>query len=185
MGRTIKSVAVAAATCFTIGIIVWIFSQDLNAKASSTSPGPSALPASSTAAAKYVNPPRVVERWQYGRIKSLTRRGGRFEMRFDPAFWLSGVTARRAALEDHPNDPGGDYYVLDEGHRLVTYLVPAKARVTIVTRLPASEASTVSELAQLIKGKNPKKRRWLNMQFGFWIRISGDTVRSLHQQYRP
>lgn len=142
-------------------------------------------PASSSALAKYVNPPGTAGRVHYGHIKSLTRKGRRFELRFDLAFWLSGETARRAALEDHPNDPGGDYYVLEESHRLVTYLVPPTARVTIVTRLPYSEESTVSELAQLVKGKNPKQRRWLNMHFGFWIRIKGDAVSSLHQQYVP
>ena len=36
----------------------------------------------------------------YGHIESLTRRGDHFELRFDPAWFLSGVTASRAKLED-------------------------------------------------------------------------------------
>ena len=36
----------------------------------------------------------------YGHVKSLTRKGNHFELRFDPAWWLTGLTARRAALQD-------------------------------------------------------------------------------------
>ena len=36
----------------------------------------------------------------YGHIKSLTRKGRRFELRFDPALWLTGATASRAKIED-------------------------------------------------------------------------------------
>jgi hypothetical protein len=182
-----KWVLIGSVITLAVSTLIWFSSQDLKPKGASASLGLAVGPSSSSMGAKYVNPEllRPGYRYQYGLINSLTRKGRMFEMRFDPAFWLSGVTARRASLEDHPGDPGGDYYVLDEGHRLVTYLVPASARVTIVTRLPYSERSTVSELAQLVKGRNPKHRRWLNMHYGFWIRLVGDTVRSLDQQYRP
>lgn len=149
----------------------------------------SATPRSASAGAKYVEPPRLGVLVQYGHIKALTRKGRRFELRFDPAWWLGGETARRAAVEDKAIRPGesvpNDYYIVEESHRPLTYLVPPTARVTIVTMLPRSERSTVSELAQLVKGKNPKHRRWLNMHLGFWIRVKGDTVRSLDQQYQP
>jgi hypothetical protein len=47
----------------------------------------------------------------YGHIKKLTRTGGRYEMRFDPAWFTSGVTASRAALEDtgSSNVPNDNY----------------------------------------------------------------------------
>ena len=32
----------------------------------------------------------------YGHIESLTRKGNRYELRFDPALWLTGVPAERA-----------------------------------------------------------------------------------------
>lgn len=184
MSRTVKWMLVALAIGFAISLLIRSLSNDLKAKGASASSGLAARPSSSS---KYVNPKllRPGYRYEYGRIESLTRKGRRFEMRFDPALWLSGVTARRASLEDNPGDPGGDYYILDEGHRLVTYLVPPTARVTIVTRLPHSERSTVVELAQLVRGKNPKHRPFLNMGYGFWIGHAGDTVRSLDQQYRP
>ena len=64
----------------------------------------------------------------YGHIKSLTRKGDQFELRFDPAWFLSGVTASRAKLEDTgSSDVPNDNYVVEEGHRLLTYLVPATA----------------------------------------------------------
>ncbi len=152
-----------------------------------------AAPASSAAVAK---PPCGNER-QYGHIESLTRKGGRFEMRFDPAWWLTGVQAERAAVEDRVLKPGepvpNDYYIVEEGRRLLTYVVPASAEVTVLTRGgdPARLGATaimVSELAQIVRGKNPKHRRLTQPKAGFWIRI-GNTypspVLSLDQQYQP
>jgi hypothetical protein len=45
----------------------------------------------------------------YGHVKTLTRGGGYLELRFDPAWFTSGLTASRAAREDTgssdvPND---------------------------------------------------------------------------------
>ena len=125
----------------------------------------------------------------YGHIKSLTRKGRRFELRFDPSWWLSGVTAQRAAVADGALQPGepvpNDYYIVEEGHRLLTYLVPASARVTVVTRGVPSTPISVPELAQIVKGKNPKHRPLLEPKAGYWIRVAIDTVRSLDQQYQP
>src|SRR5919197_2880929 len=85
----------------------------------------------------------------YGHVKSLTRKGARFELRFDPAWWLTGVTASRAKREDTgSSDVPNDYYIVEEGHRLLTYVVPATARVTVLTRGRPTTAITVSELAQ-------------------------------------
>jgi hypothetical protein len=132
-------------------------------------------------------PPR--ELVLYGHIKSLAHNGRRFEMRVDPAWWLQGVTAQRAAVEDKVIRPGepvpNDYYIVDESHRLLTYLVPANAHVTVLTRGVSSTAITVSELAQIVKGKNPKHRPLLEPKAGFWMRVATDTVRSLDQQYQP
>ena len=44
---------------------------------------------------------------------------------------------------------------------------------------------TVSELAQIVKGKNPKHRSLLEPKAGFWLRAATDKVRSLDQQYQP
>jgi hypothetical protein len=126
----------------------------------------------------------------YGHVKSLTRKGNRFELRFDPAWWLTGLTARRAALQDTgSSDVPNDYYIVDEGHRLLTFLVPATAKVTVLTRqgvgsIPAT-AIPVSELAQIVKGRNPQHRQLTEPKAGFWIGLAGDTVRSLEQQYQP
>ena len=62
-------------------------------------------------------------------------RGFRIEVRFDPAWFLSGVTASRAALEDTgSSDVPNDNYVVEEGHRLLTYLVPETAHITVLTK---------------------------------------------------
>jgi hypothetical protein len=135
-----------------------------------------------------VGPPG--ERVEFGYIKSLTRKGGGFEMRFDPAWFLSGITANTAAAEDGAVEPGqpvpNDNYVVQEGHRLLTYLVPATARVTVLSRGVNGSPITVSQLTDLVAGKNPFHRALFEpISTGFWILVDIDTVRSLDQQYRP
>jgi hypothetical protein len=138
------------------------------------------------------SPPR--EQVLYGHIKTLTRVGARYQLRFDPAWWLGGTTANRAAVEDRVIPPGdvvpNDYYVRDETHRLLTYRVPATARATVLTTSACCVRSTVipiSELAQIVKGRNPRQRRLYvpGNRLGFWARAVIDTVRSLDQQYQP
>ena len=130
---------------------------------------------------------------QFGYIRSLKRTGGHFELRFDPAWFLSGKTANAAAAEDGTVAPGepvpNDNYVVDEGHRLVTYIVPATAQVTVLTRggdptqLGATPI-TVSELAWILNG-GKHRPLFEPITTGFWLRIDVDTVGSLAQQYGP
>jgi hypothetical protein len=127
----------------------------------------------------------------YGHIKSLTRKGKRFELRFDPAWLLMGVTAQRAAVADKVLPRGepvpNDNYTRDESHRLLTFLVPPSARATVLTRGPSSTRVSVAELAEIVKGRNPRHRPLFGpvKAFGFWIRVHIDTVRSLDEQYHP
>jgi hypothetical protein len=127
----------------------------------------------------------------YGHIRSLTRKGGRYELQLDPALWLGGVTANRAAVADKVIPQGdvvpNDYYVREEGHRVLTYLVPPNARATVLTHGPRSTRVAVSELAQIVKGKNPQRRALFDREnhLGYWVRVAIDTVRSLDQQYQP
>jgi hypothetical protein len=128
---------------------------------------------------------------QWGHIKSLARKSGRFEMRFDPAWLLHGVTAERAALEDTgSSDVPNDYYTLEEGHRLLTYVVAPNAHVTVLSRGLRELSIPVSELAQIVSGRNPKHRALFDRAngLGFWIRIGTkypNPVLSLDQQYQP
>jgi hypothetical protein len=136
------------------------------------------------------SPGRIPE---FGYLKSLTLRSGRFVLRFDPAWLLSGVTANTAAAEDGVVGPGlpvpNDNYTVDEGHRLLTYRVAPNARVTVLTnhgnpgRLGATPIS-VSQLAQIVAGRSRLKLSE-PISTGFWIVVDVDTVRSFAQQYRP
>ena len=133
------------------------------------------------------------ERVQFGHIKSLTRKGDHFEMRFDPAWFLSGETANIAAAEDGAVEAGqpvpNDNYVVEEGHRLLTYLVPDDAHVTVLTKdgdaaqLGATPI-TVSELAQIVQGTSSLEL-FEPLETGVWIRVNVDTVRAIDQQYQP
>ena len=124
---------------------------------------------------------------QFGYLKSLKKKGSGYELRFDPALFLSGETANVAAAEDGAVEPGepvpNDYYVVDEGHRLLTYRVPANAKLTVVALGPKNIPVTIEALGKMVAGKQAAP--WLPLASGFWLRSHIDTVRSLDQQYRP
>jgi len=128
---------------------------------------------------------------EFGHIDSLALVDSRYEMRFDPAWFTSGETANTAAAEDGAVASGepvpNDNYRVEEGHRLLTYLVPPDADVTVLTNDGTGIMSTpitVSELAQLVKGEKPVKL-FEPLDTGFWMRYHVDTVCSLDQQYLP
>ena len=135
-----------------------------------------------------VGPPGEIV--QFGHVESLERKGSGFVMRFDPEWFLTGVTANTAAAEDGAVEPGepvpNDNYRLEEGHRLLTYLVPANAHVTVLAKGVTGTPITVSQLAQIVDGQNPLPRPLFEpITTGFWILVNIDTVRSLDQQYQP
>jgi hypothetical protein len=127
----------------------------------------------------------------YGHVRSLKPAGDGFELRVDPALWLGGLTAQRAAVQDRAIAPGepvpNDYYIRDEGHELLTYRVPGTARVTVLTYKAGIKGTpiTAAEYAGLLAGRNPRHIRLFEPQAGFWIRVATDTVRSMEQQYQP
>ncbi len=128
---------------------------------------------------------------QFGYVKSLKRKGNGYVMRFDPALLLSGVTANTAAAEDGVVPPGepvpNDNYRLNETHRPLTFLVPATAHVTVLTRDAGSPNGTpikVDELARIVSG-GKHRPLFEPLQTGVWIRYHVDTVQSLDQQYQP
>jgi hypothetical protein len=143
------------------------------------------------AAVRSSNPPRLPpaaaagETVFYGHIQALTRKRGHYELRFDPAWWLSGTAAERAAVADKVIKPGeavpNDYYVVDSDHRLLTFLVAADARVTVLDQkhLPRSVAVSLRKLAQLVRAGTRQ---------GFWIRVGAkdlNPVVAFDQQYQP
>jgi hypothetical protein len=155
-----------------------------SAPAASTSTGASAL----------LKLPRVTPAGQetlFGHIKSLTRTDGRWEMRFDPALLLHGVTAERAALEDTgSSDVPNDSYTLELGHRLLTYVVAANARVTVLTKGLGETHISVPELARIVKGMSLQNRPLFDRMngLGYWVRVGDkypNPVLSLDQQYSP
>jgi len=129
----------------------------------------------------------------FGHIASLSRKDDGYVMRFDPAWFTSGVTASTAAAEDGVVAPGepvpNDNYRVEEGHRLLTYLVPPDTPVTVLTREgdPAAFGATaisVAQLAELVAGEKPVEL-FEPLDSGVWARYRIDTVCALDQQYQP
>jgi hypothetical protein len=134
----------------------------------------------------------------YGQLKSLRRSGSHYELRFDPASFLSGVTANVAQAEDlgaqcRPSacsPVANDNYVVDEGHRVLTYIVPTSVLGTVLTKHGSNggpfptTSITVRQLKQLMAGKSSLKL-FEPLSTGVWIVVHGDTVRSFAQQYKP
>jgi hypothetical protein len=128
----------------------------------------------------------------FGHIKRLTHTGSRFRLRFDPAWFTSGVTANTAAAEDGAVPKGqpvpNDNYIVDESGRLLTYLVSPVAHVTVLTNQGTKGITatpiTVAELSRIVNGGKHRKL-FEPLDSGVWIRIRIDTIRELDQQYRP
>jgi hypothetical protein len=123
----------------------------------------------------------------YGHVKSLDRKGGRYVMRFDPAQWLGGYAAEQAC---HCRPVPNDYFIVDETHRLLSYVVAPDAGVSVVTAggQVGAAAVSVADLAQIVKGKNPTHHRLMEPKAGFWIRVGDkypNPVLELDQQYQP
>ena len=131
----------------------------------------------------------------FGQIRSLVRKGDHYELRFDPAFWLSGETANTAAAEDGAIEPGepvdNDYYIVDESRRTLKYLVRPGAHVTVLvnngTTGILSTPITVVRARQRSSdtGKSSRRKLFESLESGVWIRYRIDTACALDQQYRP
>jgi hypothetical protein len=120
---------------------------------------------------------------QFGHIRSLVPAGrSRYILRFDPAYWLTGYTAERAALEDTGSaDVANDYYLVDETHRLLSYVVPAATPVTVLTHGTNTTRISVAALARRVRSGREKS-------VGFWLLIGTKyptPVLSIDQPYRP
>jgi hypothetical protein len=125
----------------------------------------------------------------YGHIKKLTKSGSRYVLRFDPAWFTSGLTASVAKKEDTgSSDVPNDNYVIEEGRRLLSYIVTAKSKITVLTDRGTKgiTATPISaeELYRIVNGGRHRKL-FEPLESGVWIRVRIDTVQSIDQQYRP
>jgi hypothetical protein len=135
------------------------------------------------------SPPKVLT--QFGYIASIAPKGSAYTLRFDPALWLEGRTANVAAAEDGAINPGqpvpNDYWIRNPDHKLLTYILPANAHVTILVNLQTTKVgvATLANLLGTAKGCGGKYQLRLSCRLGFWLGYSIDTVKSLDQQYQP
>ena len=160
-----------------IAVLLTVGAVAAAAALGAAAPDRTTVGSAATAGCSFADLPRAAARGEqtlYGRIRSLARVGRGYRLRFDPAWFLTGSTAARAALEDTGSaDVPNDVYVRDESHKTLAFRVPANAETTVLRHATCSTRITVARLANAIP------------RAGFWIRVRGDAVRSLDQQYRP
>jgi hypothetical protein len=134
----------------------------------------------------------------YGHVVSLVRAGRDYELRFDPEWFLSGVTANVAQAEDAGTHcrpaacppVANDNYTIDEGHRVLTFIVPDRVRGTVLVKGSAAgspfPATTISVrgLAQIVAGTS-RLKLFEPLSSGVWLVVRIDRVVSFAQQYRP
>ena len=135
---------------------------------------------------------RAGEQTLWGHIRSLTRKSGQWQVKFDPGHLLFGTAAEQAQFEDTGTrgPVANDSYTVEESDRAYTYAVSPRTTVTVLTKGLATANIGVSEFAQILRGKNPKRRPLFGQpkMFGFWIRIGTkypNSVLSIDQQYQP
>jgi hypothetical protein len=125
----------------------------------------------------------------YGHVKKVIPQGGHYLLGFDPAWFTSGITASRAHKEDTgSSDVPNDNYTVEEGHRLLWYVLPSTVRITVLTNQGTSGISatpiSAGELSRIVNGGKHRKL-FEPLESGVWIRVRIDTVKELDQQYKP
>jgi hypothetical protein len=130
----------------------------------------------------------------YGYVVSLKKSGNGYLMQFNPAWFLSGITANVAAAQDQhiacapakcepvPND----HYYVDESKRTLTFSVGPDVHGYVLTPKEYFNGVQVgiSDLAGIVAGTSPIKL-FEPLDSGVWITVHIDTVTSFKQQYRP
>ena len=101
----------------------------------------------------------------------------------------AAITASRAHKEDTgSSEVPNDNYTVEEGHRLLWYILPASARVTVLTNQATKGISatpiSAAELSRIVNGGKHRKL-FEPLDSGVWIRVRIDTVKELDQQYKP
>ncbi len=124
----------------------------------------------------------------FGHIASLKQSGQRWLLRFDPEVMLTGRTASDYAFEHTgSHDVPNDHVTVDPDHQLLTFVVPAGARATVMTNTKNIRATRVSiaVLARVVAGHPPKSLALFEPKAAFWIVVRTDTAVELDQQYQP
>jgi len=137
-------------------------------------------------------PATTGKQWLHGEIRFVRRSGEHFLLGFDPSWFLSGVTANAALAQDQhqtcapescPPVPN-DNYVVDESHRVFTYLLPRSARGTVLVSSSDRRTITAAQLFRLVAHGGPPKL-FEPLQSGVWLLVRIDTVQTFAQQYVP
>lgn len=142
-----------------------------------------------------VTAPTTEDQRLFGHIRTMSQSPAGFDVEFDPAWFLSGITANAAAAEDQgvtcePRacDPvPNDNLVVDESKRTYVYFMPATTHGTVLTKTATGFRATpvtAAQLEQVIAGTS-SLQLFEPLDSGVWLTVHVDTIRSFAQQYQP
>lgn len=139
--------------------------------------------------------PATADQRLYGHIRSMEQTPGGYLVHFDPAWFLSGITANAAEAENQgvtcaPRDcepVPNDNLVADESDRTYVYFLPSAVHGTVLTKTSnnfAETTVTAAQLADIVAGKS-SLQLFEPLESGVWLIVHIDTIRSFSQQYQP
>lgn len=141
---------------------------------------------------KPASPVTTGDQWYHVQIRSITRDGDHYLVNVDPSWFLTGIAANVAQAQDQgrtckpdtclPVD--NDNYVVEESHRVYTFVLPATAHGTVLTSSSDRRTITAAQLAAIV-GKTSSLHLFEQLESGVWILVHIDTVRTFAQQYVP
>jgi hypothetical protein len=126
----------------------------------------------------------------YGHIASLTKTANGYELKFDPAWLLTGTAAEELAFEQNGSrDVPNDSITFDEGHRLLTFGVAPNAQAKVLVGATTSASVPIAKLAEILAGKSGGLKLFGDpKQSGWWIETGfqyPNRVVRLDEQYHP
>ena len=142
-----------------------------------------------------VTAPATTDQRLFGHIRSMDQTAGGYLVHFDPAWFLSGITANAAQAEDQgvtcaPREceaVANDNLVVDESDRTYVYFLPSSVHGTVLTKTSnnfAGTTITAAQLDEIVAGTSPLQL-FEPLDSGVWLTVRIDTIRSFAQQYQP
>lgn len=137
--------------------------------------------------------PGVITLKQFAYIKEMSKKDNKYYLKTDFAQFLTGEEGKKAAEKDGKLGPDGilenDYYIKNSIKRLRTHLISKKVKITLKTYKleetgdPSGKKFTIAQFNDILSKGDDESRRMKDVPY--WLKISGDTIVDISEQYLP